>query len=74
MLVSGVQQSDSVIYVCIYINTQIRTYILYIYFFIFSVIVYYKILNRVLCSIQLDLVVYLFYMQWFIYFIYIVVC
>ena len=57
MLASGVQGSNSVIYVCV----CIRTYI-YIFFFIFfSILVYYKILDIVPCAMQLVLVVYLFY-------------
>ena len=45
VLVSGVQQSDSVIhtYICIY---------LYSFFLFFSVIVYYKILNTIPCAVQ----------------------
>ena len=53
MLVSGVQQSDSVIYTYIYV---------YSFSDFFSLIDYYKILSRVLCAIQQVLVVYLFYM------------
>ena len=49
MLISAVQQSDSVIHI-------------YTLFFIFfSIIVYYRILNIVPCAIQQDLVVYPFY-------------
>ena len=44
MLVSGVQHSDSVIYVNIYV---------YIFFFMFfSITVYYRILNIVPCALQ----------------------
>ena len=44
MLVSGIQKSDSVIHIHIDI---------YIFFFrFFSIIGYYKILNKVLCAIQ----------------------
>ena len=43
VLVSGIQQSDSVMYVCVYI---------YIYFRLFSITGYYKILNIVPCAIQ----------------------
>ena len=46
LLVSGVQQSDSIIY---------------IYFLFFSIIVYFKISNIVLCAIHWILVAYLFY-------------
>ena len=49
MLISGVQQSDSVISV-------------YIFLF-FSITVYDKILNIVACAIQSDLVIYPFYKQ-----------
>ena len=45
MLVSAVQQSDSGIYIYIYI-------IFYIYIRLFPIINYYKILNIVLCAIQ----------------------
>ena len=52
MLISTVQQNDSVIYiyvcVCVYI---------YIYTF-FSILAYHRILNIVPCAIQKDLVVY----------------
>ena len=51
MLVSGVQQSDSVIHIGVYI---------YIFRF-FSLIDYYRILSRVPCAIQYVLVGYLFY-------------
>ena len=51
MLVSGVQHSDSVIYISIYIS----------FFRFFSLIGYYKILSIVPCAIQQVLVVYLFY-------------
>ena len=46
VLVSGVQQSDSVIH---------------IFFLFFSIMVYLGILNIIPCVMQLDLVVYLFY-------------
>ena len=49
MLISAVQQSDSVI--CIYT----------FYFTFFSIMVYHRILNIVLYAIQYDLVVYPFY-------------
>ena len=42
VLVSGVQQSDSVIHICIYL----------FFFRFFSIKGYYKILNTVPCSIQ----------------------
>ena len=42
-VVSAIQQSDSVLYV--YIHTSI-------YFVMFSIIVYYRILNIVPCAIQ----------------------
>ena len=46
MLVSGVQQSDSVICISIYLS-------IYLFFFrFFSIIGYYKILNIVPCAIQ----------------------
>jgi len=48
VLVSGVQQSDSDIYV-------------YFFLAIFSIIEYYKLLSTVPCAVQQDLVVYLFY-------------
>ena len=49
VLISAVQQSDSVIH-------------MYTFFFIlFSIMVYHRILNRVPCAIQSDLVVYSFY-------------
>ena len=41
--VSDVQQSDSVMCVCVYINV--------LFFRFFSIIVYYKILNIVVCII-----------------------
>ena len=53
VLVSGVQQSDSVIHECIYI----------FFFRFFSIIGYYKILRTVPCALQQVLVVYLFYIQ-----------
>ena len=53
MLVSGIQQSDSVAYI--------------FFFRFFSIIGYYKILNIVPCAIQWALVGYLFYL--FIYFL-----
>ena len=51
VLISGVQQSDSYIYVCIYI-----------YFFLFfSIMIYHRILNIILCAIhKQDLVAYPF--------------
>ena len=54
MLVSAVQQSDSGIYIYI---------LYYIYIRLFPIIDYYKILNIVLCAIQQDTVVCLFYIQ-----------
>ena len=42
VLVSGVQQSDSVIHICIYL----------FFFRFFSIMGYYKILNTVPCAIQ----------------------
>ena len=57
VLVPGVQQSDSVLHICVYIYR-------YIFFFrLLSIIGYYKILNIVPCAIQQALVVYLFYIQ-----------
>ena len=53
MLISGVQQSDSVISIYIFI--------------FFSIRVYDKILNIVACAIQSDLVIYPFYKQYFVY-------
>ena len=50
VLVSGVQQRDSDIYVNI--------------FLIFSMTVHYRTLNTVSCPIRWDLVVYLFYTWW----------
>ena len=47
MLVSDVQQRDSVTYICVF-------------FLFFSIIVYYKILNIVPCVVEEILVVYLF--------------
>ena len=55
VLISGIQQSDSVIHTYIYI---------YIFFFrFFSIIGYYKILSIVPCAIQLVIVGYRFYIQ-----------
>ena len=54
MLISAVQQSDSVIYMCVCVYIYI--YILFFKIF-FSIIVYHKILNTVPCAIQYDLVV-----------------
>ena len=48
VLITAVQQSDSVIHV-------------YILFHIFSIMVYHKILNTVACAIQQGLVIYPFY-------------
>ena len=59
MLVSGIQQSDSHIYIRVYIYIYIYAYIFFFRFF--SIIGYYKILNIVPCAIQQVLVVYLFY-------------
>ena len=56
VLVSGVQQSDSIIYIYRY------RYILF--FIFFSIIGNYKIWNTVPCAIQQVLVVYLFYTLW----------
>ena len=51
MLISTVQQNDSVIYILyIYIYTFFVTF--------FSILVYHRILNIVPCAIQKDLVVY----------------
>ena len=59
MLVSDIQQSDSVAHM--YIN-------IYILFFTFSSIIgYYKVLSRVPCAMQQIFVVYLFYIQSCIY-------
>ena len=57
LLIAAVQQSDSVIYICIY---YIHTY-MYILFIFISIMVYHKILNIVLCAMQQDLVFYPFY-------------
>ena len=53
MFISGAQLSDcdSVIHVCVYIYN----------FSVFSIIIYYKMLNIVPCATQYDLVVYQFY-------------
>ena len=51
VLVSGVQQNDSVIHMYTYL----------FFFRFFSIIGYYKILNVVPCALQSVLVVYLFY-------------
>ena len=47
--VSGVKQSDSVIYIYIYTHTHIY---IYIYIQVISIISYYNILNIVPCAIQ----------------------
>ena len=47
----------------IYIYTHTRTHIYICSFRFFSLIGYYKILSRVPCALQQDLVVYLFYIQ-----------
>ena len=52
VLVSGVRQSDSVIF----------------FFRLFSIVDNYKILGRVSCAIQWALVDYLFHIQWCVYF------
>ena len=49
MLVSGIQQSDSVIYIYVYI------------FRLFFIIDYYKMLNLITCAIQYILGDYLLY-------------
>ena len=54
VLVSGVQQSDPVLYMYAYVY-------IYIFFRFFSIVGYYKILKIVLCTIEQVLVVYLFY-------------
>ena len=51
VLVSGVQQSDSYIYVCMYAHTYFSR--------LFFIILYYKILSIVLCAIQWVLIDYL---------------
>ena len=70
VLISAMQQSDSVIYicVCVYIHMYVYVYIcVYVYthtffFKIFlSIMAYYRILNIVPCAIQQDIVVYLLY-------------
>jgi len=53
VLVSSVQQSDSVLYIYIHTHTHSFSY--------FSIMIFYKILNTVCCTTQWDLVVYLFY-------------
>ena len=53
VLVSRVQQSDSVLYIYIYIYTHTHTHS----FSFFSIMIFYKILNTVCCTIQWDLVV-----------------
>ena len=63
MLISIVQQTNSVIYivntyVCVYIYIYTHTHIFF--FIFFSIVVYYRILNIVFCALQQDLV-YLFY-------------
>ena len=55
MLISVVQQNDSIIHI------DTRFYISYIWIF-FSIMVYHEVLNIVPWAIQKDLVVYLFYM------------
>ena len=45
MLASGIQQSDSVIYICIFIY-------FYVIFHVLSIMVYCRILNMVFCAIQ----------------------
>ena len=81
VLVSGVQQSDSVIhihtyiYIYIYIHIYIHIYIcvyiyvyIYIFFFrFFSLVGYYKMLSIVPCAIQQIYVGYLFYIQQYVY-------
>ena len=54
VLISAVQQSDSVIYICIYLCVYIYTYIyIYTFFFIFfSIVVYHSILNIIPCAPQ----------------------
>ena len=61
--VSGVQQSDSVIYIymCVYVFL----------FRFFSITAYYKILNIVPCAIQLVLVVLYIYVYIYIFYIYV---
>ena len=53
MLVSAVQQCDSVLY----INCDS---VIYIYFIFFSIMVYYRILVIVTCAIQWDLVYFIY--------------
>ena len=63
MLISVVQQSDSVLYIYIYTYTHTHIYIyIYILFHILSIMVYHRVLNIVPCAIQEDLV-YPFYIQ-----------
>ena len=56
VLVSGVQQIDSVIqfyiYIYIYMNIYIKEYLYTFFFRFFSIIGYYKIFSIVPCAIQ----------------------
>ena len=52
MLISAIEQSDSVIH------------ILHYFYILFSIMVYHRILKIVACAIQWDLVVYPIYNSW----------
>ena len=60
MLISAVEQSDSVMHMCVCVCVYIYIYIyIYIFFFLFfSIMAYHSILNTVPCAMQYDLVVY----------------
>ena len=60
VLISIVQQGDSVIHIYIYIYMN-----LYIHFIFFLILFYQRLLNMVSCAIQQDLVVYPSYIRQF---------
>ena len=57
VLISTVEQRDSVIYIYIYVYTHT------FFFIFFSIMVYHRVLNIVPCAIQEDLVAHPFYIQ-----------
>ena len=60
MLISAVQQCDSVLYINCVIQLYIYNCDLVIYFIFFSIMVYYRILVIVTCAIQWDLVYFIY--------------
>ena len=53
------------IYIYVYIYIYTHTHIFMLFFLFFSIMVYHRIMNIILCAIQSDLVVHPFYIEEF---------